>query len=64
VSDKDGYLHWLEKQWEAYKFGLYGNTAHEDERTEEVLEMLKELGDLSARRIDVPEPPPRGESPG
>jgi hypothetical protein len=61
--DKERYLRWLEARWESYKFDLHGSTEHENARTEEVLEMLKGLGELSKREIDSPEPPRRGKSP-
>jgi hypothetical protein len=62
-EDKDRYLRWLEAKWEIYKFAFHGSTEHEDRRTDEVLEMLEGIGELSRRSIDPPEPPRRGESP-
>jgi hypothetical protein len=41
---------------------FHGSTEHEEERTEEVLEILKGLGELSRRMVDPPAPPPRWES--
>jgi hypothetical protein len=62
-GDKERYLSWLESRWETYKVAFHGNTEYEDQRTEEVLEMLKGIGELSKRSIDLPEPPPRGKPP-
>ncbi len=62
-EDKDRYLRWLAARWETYKFAFHGNTEYEDQRTEEVLEMLNAIGYLSKRSIDLPEPPPRGKLP-
>jgi hypothetical protein len=62
-SDKERYKRWLEARWETYKRDYHGSTEHEDQRTEEVLEMLKDIGELSKREIDLPEPPPRGKPP-
>ena len=62
-GDEDRYLSWLESRWETYKFAFHASTEHEDQRTEEVLEMLKGIGELSRRSVDPPEPPRRGESP-
>ena len=62
-GDKYRYLRWLESRWETYKFAFHGSTEHEDQRTEEVLEMLRGIGELSKRSIDLPEPPLRGKSP-
>jgi hypothetical protein len=62
-SDNERYLRWLEERWDVHKFDFYGSTEREEERTEEVLEMLKSLGELSRRMVDPPDPPPRWESP-
>ncbi len=62
-EDKDRYLRWLEARWETYKFAFHGSTGREDERTEEVLEMLEGIGEISRCSIDSPEPPRRGKSP-
>jgi hypothetical protein len=62
-GDKDRYLRWLEARWETYKFAFHGSTEHEDERTKEIVEMLKEISELSKRGVDPPKPPPRGISP-
>jgi hypothetical protein len=64
-DDNQRYLRWLEERWDAHKHDhFYSNTEREERRTEEVLKMLKGLGELSKRTIDPPEPPPRGQSPG
>ncbi len=59
----DRYLRWLEGRREVYKFAFHGSTEYEDQRTQEVLEMLRGIGELSERSMDLPEPPRRGESP-
>jgi hypothetical protein len=44
------------------KFDLQGSTEREEERTEEVLEMFRDLVRLSKRYVELPNLPP-GESP-
>jgi hypothetical protein len=60
-SNNERYLRWLEERWDIHKFDFYGSTEHEEERTEEVLRMLKGLGELSRRMGDPPDSPPRWE---
>jgi hypothetical protein len=62
-GEKERYLRWLEARWETYKFAFHGSTEREDGRTEEVLEMLEGIGELSRRGVDPPEPPSRVPSP-
>ncbi len=58
-------MHWLEGMWETHKLDLgYPNARREEERTEEVLEMLMGLGELSeelgaAEAPGFPPPEPR-----
>jgi hypothetical protein len=62
-GEKERYMRWLEGRWDVHKFDFYGSTEHEEERTEEVLEMLRGLAELSRHMVDPPDPPPRWESP-
>ena len=60
-DDNQRYMRWLEEMWDAHKFDPHRGTGREERRTEEVLEMFKELGELSKREVESPELPPRGE---
>jgi hypothetical protein len=62
MNDKQDYLRWLEEMWNVQKFDLQGSTEREEERTEEVLEMFKNLARLSKRQVEPPNLSP-GESP-
>jgi hypothetical protein len=58
-SQEELYLRWLEEKWDAHKLDIhYGNGGREDKSTEEVLEMLKSLGELSKRKVAPPKSPP------
>ncbi len=65
TDDGERYMRWLEGMWETHKLDLgYPNAGREEERKEEVLEMLRGLGELSeelgaaeAPRFPPPEPP-------
>ena len=58
-SREELYLLWLEERWDAHKLDIhYSNGEREDRRTEEVLEVLKGIGELSRRRVDPPQLPP------
>ena len=58
-SQEELYLLWLEERWDAHKLDIhYSNGEREDRRTEEVLEVLKGIGELSRRRVDPPQLPP------
>ena len=65
-DDNARYLRWLEGMWEAHKLDLgYADAGREEERKEEVLEMLGGLADLSEGLLGVeapgfPPPGPRG----
>ncbi|MDQ3913357.1 MAG: hypothetical protein M3305_16615 [Actinomycetota bacterium] len=54
MDDNEKYLRWLEGMWEVQKFDILGNTEHEEERKEEVLEIFANLTDISRRRVEVP----------
>lgn len=62
MDDKQEYLRWLEEMWDVQKFDLQGSTEREEERTEEVLEMFRDLARLSKHHAKPPHLPP-GESP-
>ena len=62
MDDKQDYLRWLEEMWDVQKFDLQGSTEREEERTEEVLEMFRDLVRLSKRHVGIPNLPP-GEPP-
>ena len=51
-------MRWLEEMWEVHKFDPYGSTKREEKRKEEILEMLRELGELAKRRVRPPDFPP------
>jgi hypothetical protein len=48
ADDGERYMRWLEGMWETHKLDLgYPNAGREEERKEEVLRMLRGLGELS-----------------
>jgi hypothetical protein len=59
-DDNQRYLRWLEEMWDVQKFDIPGSTEREEKRTEEVVEMLRDLARLSRRQVveppDVPLP--------
>ena len=57
MDDKLDYMRWLEQMWDVSKFDPYSRTQREQERTEEVLGIFKELGELSKRRVGIPDLP-------
>jgi hypothetical protein len=55
------YMRWLEGMWETHKLDFgYPNAGREEERKEEVIEMLEGLGKLSEelRTAEAPSFPP------
>jgi hypothetical protein len=57
--EDESYMLWLEERWDAHKLDIhYSNGEREDKRTEEVLEILKSLGELSKRGVEPPQSPP------
>jgi hypothetical protein len=54
------YMRWLEGMWETHKLDLYHpNAGREEERKEEVLRMLRGLGELSEKlKAEAPSFPP------
>ena len=63
ADDSERYMRWLERMWETHKLDLgYTNAGREEERKEEILEMLRGLGELSEElgaevpRFPTPEP--------
>lgn len=58
-GDSEAYMLWLEEKWDAHKLDLhYSNGEREDKRTEDVLEMFKDLGELSKRGVEPSKSPP------
>lgn len=58
-SQEELYFLWLEERWDAHKLDIhYSNGEREDKRAEEVLEMFKDLGELSKRGVELPQYPP------
>lgn len=52
------YMRWLEERWEGHKLDLhYANSGREEEREEEVLGMLRGLGELSEGLLGASEAP-------
>ena len=48
TDDGMRYMRWLEGMWEGHKLDLgYPNAGREEERKEQILEMLESLGELS-----------------
>ena len=58
MNDVERYMRWLEEMWEVHKFDPYGSTKREEKRKEEILEMLRDLGELAKRRVRPPDFPP------
>ena len=60
MDDNQRYLRWLEEMWDVQKFDIPGSTEREEKRTEEVVEMLRDLARLSRRQVveppDIPLP--------
>jgi hypothetical protein len=55
------YLRWLEEMWETSKFDFFhGRTEREEKRTGQVFGIFRELGELSGRRVEIPDFPPWG----
>jgi hypothetical protein len=44
--------------WDVQKFDIPGSAEREEKRTEEVLEMLRGLGELAKQRVEAPYFPP------
>ncbi len=65
MDDGMRYMRWLEGMWETHKLDLrYPSGEREEQRKEEILKMLRGLGELSeglgaaeAPRFPPPEPP-------
>jgi hypothetical protein len=58
-GDSEAYMLWLEEKWDAHKLDLhYSNGEREDKRAEDVLEMFKDLGELSKRGVEPSKSPP------
>jgi hypothetical protein len=52
AGENERYLRWLEGRWEAHKQDHFYNSAEDEQRrTEEVLDILKGIGELSKRSI-------------
>lgn len=58
MDNKYRYMRWLEEMWEVHKFDIPGRTEREERKTEETLEMFKEIVELSEQQIDPPDFPP------
>ncbi len=60
TDDGERYMRWLEGMWETHKLDLgYPNAGRrEEERKEEVLRMLRGLGELSSGVVEAPRFPP------
>ena len=61
MDDNLKYMRWLGEMCETSKFDLFhGRTEREEKRMEQVFGIFRELGDLSGRRVEIPDFPPRG----
>jgi hypothetical protein len=58
MDDKQLYMRWLEEMWDVQKFDIPGSAEREEKRTEEILEMLRGLGELAKQRVEAPHFPP------
>jgi hypothetical protein len=56
-DDKKDYMNWLEWMWEVQKLDIPGRAEREEARTEDVLKLFKDLGDLANRHIEPPTAP-------
>lgn len=56
-GDKKDYMNWLEWMWDVQKFDVPGRSEREEARTEEVLKLFKDLGDLAKRHVEPPTAP-------
>ena len=66
MDDKERYMRWLERMWHLQKLDprAAANTDREESRTEEILTMFEDLGELARRRrIEPPEPQPWRQEP-
>lgn len=63
ADDGERYMRWLEGMWETHKLDLgHPDAGREEERKEEILRMLRGLGELSEglRAEEAPRFPPPG----
>ncbi len=58
MNDVERYMRWLEEMWDVHKFDPHGATEREEKRKEEVLKMLKGLGERAKRRVGPLDSPP------
>jgi hypothetical protein len=58
MDDKQLYMRWLEEMWDIQKFDIPGSAEREEKRTEEILRMLRGLGELAKQRVEAPYFPP------
>ena len=58
MDDKYRYMRWLEEMWEVHKFDIPGRTQREERKTDETLELFREIVALSEQRLDPPPVPP------
>ena len=66
MDDKERYMRWLERMWDDVQKldPRAANTDREERRTEEILTMFEDLGELARRRtIEPPEPQPWRQEP-
>jgi hypothetical protein len=50
-------MNWLEWMWDVQKFDVPGRSEREETRTEDVLQLFKDLGDLAKRHVEPPTAP-------
>ena len=58
MDDKYHYMRWLEEMWEVHKFDIPGRTEREEWKTDETLELFREIVAFSEQRLDPPHVPP------
>ena len=64
MDDKEPYMRWLERMWEVQQLDPRPDSDREERRTEEILTMFEDLGELARRRrIEPPEPQPWRKQP-
>jgi hypothetical protein len=54
---KEDYMDWLERMWDVQKFDVPGRSEREEARTEDVLNLFKDLGELAKRHVEPPTAP-------
>ena len=54
MNSKEKYMRWLEEMWDVHKFDIHGRTQREEERKEEILQMLRKISELAQHHVQTP----------